>query len=116
MDNKQEMLQLIRVALEDWFGPAHANIHQRWRGGTIVIKPDNPSQQPKEIPIDAFLHKIVMLRESLRVLEQRINNHPKLEDEDRAQLQQYITRVYGTLTTFNFLFRDDQDKFVGQKG
>jgi hypothetical protein len=116
MDDKQELLQLMSIALEDWFGPAHANLGQRWRGGTLVLKPENPALQAKEIPIEALFHKVVMLRESLRVLEQRLNNHPKLDDEDRVQLQQYITRVYGTLTTFNVLFRDDEDKFVGQKG
>lgn len=115
MEDKQELLQLIRVALEDWFGPAHARLTAKWQGGKFILQPGNTSLQSKEVDIEAFFHKIVMLRESLRVLEQKINNHPKLDDEDRVQLQQYITRIYGTLTTFNILFREEDDKFIGQR-
>lgn len=88
----------------------------RWIKGTIILKPFDQKLQPKEIPIDAFFHKIVMLRDRLRVLEQNINSHPKLSDEDKINLQQYITRIYGTLTTFNILFRDKDHQFVGEKG
>jgi len=70
----------------------------------------------KTVPIEAFFRKIVAVRERLRVLEQRINTHPKLADEDRLQLQDYITRAYGSLTTFNVLFADAEDRFVGTKG
>ena len=72
--------------------------------------------QEKTVPIEAFFRKIVAVRERLRVLEQRINTHPKLTDEDRLQLQDYITRAYGSLTTFNVLFADAEDRFVGTKG
>lgn len=112
---KQELRELIVVALEEWFGPAYAKLGYRWQGGKMIFQPENSSLASKEIDLEVFFHKIVMLRESLRVLEQKINNHPKLNDEDRVQLQQYITRIYGTLTTFNVLFRDEEDRFVGQK-
>ena len=115
MENKQEALKLIRAALEDWFGPAHARLAYKWHGGVLKFIPENRTLQEKEIDTETFFHKIVRVRESIRVLEQRINNHPKLDDQDRVQLQQYITRVYGSLTTFNFLFADEQDKFIGQK-
>ncbi len=88
----------------------------KWVGGTIILKPASDSMKPKEVPIDAFFHKIVMLRDRLRVLEQNINSHPKLTDEDKVNMQQYITRCYGSLTTFNVLFKDQNDWFVGAKG
>jgi len=113
--DKSELRELIVVALEEWFGPAHAKMAYKWHGGKLIFQPEDKSLSSKEVEVDVFFHKIVMLRESLRVLEQRINNHPKLDDEDRVQLQQYISRVYGTLTTFNILFRDEDDRFVGQK-
>lgn len=90
-------------------------MHDRWLGGKVVICPGNPSLKEKEVPIDAFFHKIVMLRDRLRVLEQNINSHPKLNDAERVHLQQYITRCYGSLTTFNVLFKHKEDNFVGDK-
>lgn len=86
---------------------------QKWINGTVTINPYNPEMSNKEIPIKTFFHKIVMVRERLRVLEQNINNHEKLDDEDRIQLQQYITRAYGSLTTFNVLFSNKEDYFKG---
>lgn len=85
----------------------------KWIGGKLVITAPNPSLQPKEIPVETFFHKIVMVRDRLRVLEQNINSHPKLNDEDRIGLQQYISRIYGSLTTFNVLFKNKEDNFIG---
>ena len=91
-------------------------IGERWAGGQLVMKPGKPGTQEKIIPLEAFFRKIVAVRERLRVLEQRINTPPKLSDEDRLQLQDYITRAYGSLTTFNVLFADPEDRFTGSKG
>lgn len=85
----------------------------KWMGGTLIIEPSDRSLQTKEIPVETFFHKIIMVREKLRVLEQNINNHPKLDDEDRVNMQQYITRCYGSLTTFNVLFAYKEDQFKG---
>jgi len=86
----------------------------RWVGGTMILPKDN-SQKPKELPIEAFFHKIVMLRDRLRVMEQQINAHKQMSDEEKINLQQYITRIYGTLTTFNVLFKNKEHWFVGDK-
>jgi hypothetical protein len=82
----------------------------------MLLQPADTTQKPKEIPIDIFFHKIVMLRDRIRVMEQQINAHKILSDEDKVNLQQYITRIYGTLTTFNVLFKNKEHWFVGEKG
>lgn len=87
----------------------------RWKNGIMILQPSDKSLKPKELPIDVFFHKIVMLRDRLRVLEQQINAHKQLSDEDKINLQQYITRIYGTLTTFNVLFRNKEQWFIGEK-
>jgi hypothetical protein len=88
----------------------------RWKGGVMLLQPADKTQKPKEIPIDIFFHKIVMLRDRLRVMEQQINAHKQLSDEDKVNLQQYITRIYGSLTTFNVLFKNKEQWFTGEKG
>ncbi len=88
----------------------------KWLGGTLLLQAADKTLKPKEIPIADFFHKIVMLRDRLRVLEQNINSHKKLSDEDKVNIQQYITRCYGSLTTFNVLFKNKEQWFVGDKG
>ncbi len=87
----------------------------RWKGGKMILQPGDRSLQSKEIPIDTFFHKITMIRDRLRVMEQRVNTS-NLSEEEKINLQQYITRIYGSLTTFNILFADKEDYFVGDKG
>jgi hypothetical protein len=87
----------------------------KWTGGKVMLVPGRQDLQSKEIPIDAFFHKIVMLRDRLRVMEQKINASKGLSDEEKVALQQYITRIYGSLTTFNVLFTDKEDQFVGER-
>jgi len=88
----------------------------KWKGGVMVLQSGDKSIKPKEIPIDVFFHKIVMARDRLRVLEQQINGHKGLSDEDKVNLQQYITRIYGSFTTFNVLFKNKEQWFIGEKG
>ena len=90
-------------------------IGEKWQGGTLVLQPADKSLKPKEIPIETFFHKIVMVRDRIRVMEQQINSHQQLSDADKVDLQQYITRMYGSLTTFNVLFKDSSHYFVGDK-
>ena len=112
-DVERSLLKILRL----WGGLTETvPIGDRWIKGMMLLQPADKTLKPKEIPIDDFFHKIVMLRDRLRVLEQNINSNKKLSDEDKVNIQQYITRCYGSLTTFNVLFKNKEHWFVGEKG
>jgi len=109
-----EVAGMLRGILDEFNGLSEVvEMGDKWTGGTMVLNPGNPDLQSKEIPIEQFFHKIVMVRDRLRVLEQSINSHKVLSDEEKVHIQQYITRSYGSLTTFNILFKNKEDQFSG---
>ena len=114
--NVKEFEKTLKLLLDRYNGLEHkVELSAKWEGGTLTLTPGNPNLQAKEMPIETFFHKIVMVRDRLRVLEQNINSHTGLSDQDKVNLQQYITRIYGSLTSFNVLFSDKEDFFVGSK-
>jgi len=112
-DVEKSLLKILRL----WSDTTEiVPLGDRWKGGTMLLQPSDKTQKPKEIPVEIFFHKVVMLRDRIRVMEQQINSNKNLSDEDKINLQQYITRLYGTLTTFNVLFKNKEHWFVGEKG
>ena len=110
---EKSLLKILRM----WGGITEpVPLGDRWIKGMMLLQPADKSLKPKEIPIEDFFHKIVMLRDRLRVLEQNINSSKTLTDEEKVNIQQYITRCYGSLTTFNVLFKNKENWFVGDKG
>jgi hypothetical protein len=110
---EKSLLKILRL----WGGLSETvPLGEKWQGGKMILQPADKTLKPKEIPVEDFFHKIVMLRDRLRVLEQNINSNKKLSDEEKVNMQQYITRCYGSLTTFNVLFKNKEQWFVGEKG
>ena len=112
-ETEKSLLKILKM----WGGITEiVPLGDKWIKGTMLLQPFDKSLKPKEIPIADFFHKVVMLRDRLRVLEQNINSHKKLTDEEKVNIQQYITRCYGSLTTFNVLFKNKEQWFAGEKG
>ena len=110
-ETERSLLKILRL----WGGlTENVPLGDKWKGGTMILQAGDRSIKPKEVPIDVFFHKIVMARDRLRVLEQQINGHKGLSDEDKVNLQQYITRIYGSFTTFNVLFKNKEQWFIGE--
>ena len=112
-DIERSLLKILRL----WGGLSeNVPLGDRWLKGMMILQPADKTLKPKEIPIEDFFHKVVMLRDRLRVLEQNINSSKNLSDEEKVNVQQYITRCYGSLTTFNVLFKNKEQWFTGDKG
>ena len=103
---------LLRRIIREEAGITPAVPAEKWRGGTLVLRPGAEGQQPKSWPIETFFHKVVMLRNRLRTLEQQINS-TDLPEDMKVKLQGYISGCYGTLTSFNVLFAEEEDQFKG---
>lgn len=109
---EKSLMKILRT----WSGITETvDLGDKWDGGTMILKPADDSLKSKEIPIETFFHKIVMVRDRVRVMEQRINSSDKMSDEEKVNMQQYITRIYGSLTSFNILFKYKEDSFQGEK-
>jgi hypothetical protein len=106
---------LLRRIIREESGLTPVVPAEKWRGGQLVLRPANPSLQEKAWPIESFFHKVVMLRNRLRTLEQQVNASALPEDE-KVRLQAYLTACYGTLTSFNVLFAEEGDRFRGAGG
>ena len=113
--DEQRIREVVRAAVSDLLGD-DVPIADRWEGGTLVFLPGQPGSAPKEIPIDSFWKKVIAVRERLRVLEQKINNHASLSAPEKLELQGYLTGSFGSLTTFNAFFEDEDDRFRGTGG
>lgn len=112
---KDTMRAIVRDVLYELLGPEDVEMGDRWDGGRLVMEPGRPGVLGKEVPIEAFFKKIIMVRDRLRVLEAKINANDHLPYTDKLELQGYITKCYGSLTTFNVLFAEERDRFVGEK-
>jgi hypothetical protein len=113
--DREELKRLVKEVLEEESAFGYTPIQERWNGGKMMLVPRDEGLQSKEVPLEAFFHKIVMVRDRLRVLEQKVNAHSGLSDAEKVDLQQYVTKCYGSLTTFNVLFAEKADQFEGEK-
>lgn len=104
--DRDSLRDVLLEVIENFLVVDEVELGKKWQGGTVIIQPEDPDLKAHEIPVEALFHKVVMIRDRLRVLEAKINAHEKLSDADKIDLQQYISKSYGSLTTFNTLFRD----------
>jgi hypothetical protein len=111
-----EFREVLRDVIREELGVTEVALGGRWEGGELVLRPGKEGTAEKRVPIEALFSKIVSIRDKLRVLEQKLNAHPRLSVEEKVQMQQYVTQCYGSLTTFNVLFANRADGFTGQKG
>lgn len=114
--NERDLRNLFRQVLEQELGQRRPALARKWDGGTLVFKPGDVGRQDKEIPIEVFFKKLTAVRERLRLLEQKINNQAELSPTQRAEFQALLARAYGSLTTFNSFFAEEDDKFHGTGG
>ncbi|GAB1371955.1 hypothetical protein MASR1M45_20170 [Candidatus Kapaibacterium sp.] len=112
---KYEIRELARAIVEEMDDMHSAELAPKWEGSSIFFMPKNSELKEHELPIDKLFHKIVMLRDNLRVLEQQINSNDSLSEGEKLKFQGYITKCYGSLTSFNFLFYHEDDKFSSKK-
>jgi hypothetical protein len=115
IDGSADLEMLLRRVIREETGISPAAPAEKWRGGTLVLRPGTPGLQEKSWPIETFFHKVVMLRNRLRTLEQQVNS-ADMPDEAKVRLQGYISGCYGTLTSFNVLFAEEEDQFKGAGG
>lgn len=114
MEEVKALLRQIIKNQNDLMGLKDSELANKWQGGKIVLHPGDDKMKSVDLPIEHLFKKVISVREKLRVLEQKINNHPNLSSAEKIELEQYITRCYGSLTTFNILFKYQDDKFKGQ--
>jgi hypothetical protein len=114
-DSTDDLELLLRRVIREETGLSPVTPAEKWRGGTFVLRPGTAGLQEKSWPIETFFHKVVMLRNRLRTLEQHLNAS-ELPDDVKTKLQGYITGCYGSLTSFNVLFADEEDQFKGAGG
>ena len=110
----QEIKELAKAIVEEMDSDRNADLAYKWEGASIYFIPQDKEMKDHEIPIDKLMHKIVLIRDNLRVLEQQINSNDDLTDAQKLKYQNYITKCYGSLTSFNFLFRNQEDKFTSK--
>jgi hypothetical protein len=109
--NDRYQMRLLATLIADEIERRHsADLAPKWKHGTVVFRPEDSSLKQHELPMEKFMHKVVMMRDNLRVLEQQINANKQLDDAEKVKLQSYITRIYGSMTSFNFMFAEEEDK------
>ena len=106
-----QIKNLAKLIVQEMDTMHNADLAPKWEDGTVIFKPEDPDMKEHEIPIEVMLHKIVMVRNNLRVLEQNINSCASLSEGEKVKFQSYISKIYGSLTSFNFIFADKKDKF-----